>query len=216
MKKTEELLQYINHLEAILDNLPFEVWTKDPDGDYLFVNEKLAKRIGKAKEEIIGKNVFDLFSEDDAKMFADSDKAVLAGENPDFYEMYWENDIYEEFKQPVFDASGHLVFTSGFSRNITQCKKESAELAERERDKSMLLSNMPGVAFRCDSDSDYTVTFISDSCFNLTGYTAEELLSMNPSYNDLIHPAYRKALIGKWDSDDKEDTISTDEFPITT
>ena len=39
---------------------------------------------------------------------------------------------------------------------------------------------------------------------------------MKPSYNDLILPEYRQALIRKWDSEDESDTISTDEYPINT
>jgi PAS domain S-box-containing protein len=52
-----------------------------------------------------------------------------------------------------------------------------------------LISNLPGVAYRCKADSGYTMEFISDECFHLTGYTAEELIgNKKRSYNDLIHP----------------------------
>ena len=56
----------------------------------------------------------------------------------------------------------------GFSRNITQSKKENEALIENERNKSLLLSNMPGVVFRCDNDANYTVTYISEGCYDLT------------------------------------------------
>ncbi len=217
MKKTEEeLLLHISRLEAIIDNLPFEVWYKDINCNYLIVNKNIEEYFGKPKEEIVGKNNFELYPAAAAEAFAVSDRAAIEGVELKFFEVDFDNKIFEEYKQPVFDDTGKLIGITGFSRNITQRKKAIDELAESERDKSILLSNMPGVAFRCANDAIYTVTFISDSCYDLTGYTAEELLSMKPSYNDLIHPEYRSALIGKWDSEDAENTISTDEYPIIT
>jgi len=40
-KSNEELLLHINRLEALLDNLPFEVWLKDEEGNYLFANKQV-------------------------------------------------------------------------------------------------------------------------------------------------------------------------------
>jgi len=217
MKKTEEeLLLHISRLEAIIDNMPFEVWYKDINCNYLIVNKNIEEYFGKPKEEIVGKNNFALYPAAAAEAFAVSDRAAIEGVELKFFEVDFDNNIYEEYKRPVFDDTGKLIGITGFSRNITQRKKAIDELAESERNKSILLSNMPGVAFRCANDANYTVTFISDSCYDLTGYTAEELHSMKPSYNDLIHPEYRSALIGKWDSEDEENTISTDEYPIIT
>lgn len=51
MKKTEEeLLLHISRLEAIIDNMPFEVWYKDTDCNYLIINKNLQEYFGKPKE----------------------------------------------------------------------------------------------------------------------------------------------------------------------
>ncbi len=217
MKNTEEeLLLRISRLESIIDNLPFETWYKDPDGNYLIVNKKVEEYFRKPKEEIIGKNDYDLYPKDTAETFAGTDRAAIEGEDLDFYILNVGDDLYEDYKRPIFDDSGQLIGTTGVSRNITHVKKANDMLKDKEPNNSILLANMPGVAFRCDNDADYTVTYLSDSCYGLTGYTAKELLSLNPSYNDLIHPEYRRALKTKWDSEEDENTISTDEYPITT
>jgi PAS domain S-box-containing protein len=63
------------------------------------------------------------------------------------------------------------------------------DLMDSKRMLETLISNLPGVAYRCKADSGYTMEFISDECFHLTGYTAEELIgNKKRSYNDLIHP----------------------------
>ncbi len=217
MKNTEEeLLLRISRLESTIDNLPFEVWLKDVDCNYLIVNKTIEEYFGKSKDEIIGKNNFELYPEEAAKVFQETDHAALEGKELKFFELDFENNVFEEYKKPVRDAKGKIIGITGFSRNVTQRKQAIDELIKSEQNKAELLSNMPGVAFHCSNDADYTVTFISESCLGLTGYTAEELLSLKPSYNDLIHSEYRKALKTKWDAEDAEDTISTDEYPITT
>jgi PAS domain S-box-containing protein len=63
------------------------------------------------------------------------------------------------------------------------------DLMDSKRMLETLISNLPGVAYRCKADSGYTMEFISDECFHLTGYAAEELIgNKKRSYNDLIHP----------------------------
>jgi diguanylate cyclase (GGDEF)-like protein/PAS domain S-box-containing protein len=57
-----------------------------------------------------------------------------------------------------------------------------------------LLSNLPGTAYRCRNDRDWTTEFISDGCRELTGYSAEEFISNRVTYGDLIHPDDRARL----------------------
>jgi len=49
-------------------------------------------------------------------------------------------------------------------------------LKEQERAYFSLLNNLPGVAYRCLNDRDWTMHFISSGCEQLTGYNAFDLL----------------------------------------
>ncbi|MBB03816.1 MAG: hypothetical protein CMJ47_14320 [Planctomyces sp.] len=52
-----------------------------------------------------------------------------------------------------------------------------------------LLNALPGTAYRCENDKDWTMILISRNCVDLTGYSSEELTANKRlSYNDLIHP----------------------------
>jgi len=85
-------------------------------------------------------------------------------------------------------------------QDITERKAMEKALIESERSKSVLLSHLPGLAYRCKYNKDWTMEFISDGCFNLTGYNPESLLnSRDLSYNDLIEPKYREALWKEWE-----------------
>ncbi len=66
-------------------------------------------------------------------------------------------------------------------------------LKESESKLSTLLTNLPGMAFRCRHDKYWTMLFVSKGCEDLTGYTVEELQdSTLLSYARVIHPEDRR------------------------
>ena len=55
-----------------------------------------------------------------------------------------------------------------------------------------LLNNLPGMAYRCLNNRNWTMVFVSEGCFDLTGYRPEELIGDQVvSYNDLVHQDYK-------------------------
>jgi len=84
-------------------------------------------------------------------------------------------------------------------QDITDRKEVEKALYESERSKSVFLSQLPGLAYRCNYDYDWTMQYVSDGCYNLTGYHPESLLyNWDLSYNDIISPEYRQTLWNKW------------------
>ncbi len=66
-------------------------------------------------------------------------------------------------------------------------------LDESKRRYQTTLDNIPGMVFRCNYDSDWTMTFVSSGCYELTGFTADEFINHRHGlYNDLIYPDDRK------------------------
>jgi PAS domain S-box-containing protein len=64
-----------------------------------------------------------------------------------------------------------------------------AHLQDNQRQLATLLSNLPGMAYSCVNDKDWTTKFISEGCFSLTGYYPEEIVNNHSiSYAALIHP----------------------------
>ncbi len=55
-----------------------------------------------------------------------------------------------------------------------------------------LMSNLPGMVYRCKNDEDWTMEFVSDGCLDLTGFPPEALIdNAYISYAGLIHPEDR-------------------------
>ncbi len=77
---------------------------------------------------------------------------------------------------PKFDDTGKLVNIVGVARDITERIHAERAHSEYERMLSTLLSNLPGYSYRCKNDKDWTLEFISDGAFTLTGYTIDEYL----------------------------------------
>jgi PAS domain S-box-containing protein len=68
-------------------------------------------------------------------------------------------------------------------------------LRERERFLRTLIGNLPGVVYRCRVDENFTSEFISDGCFDLTGYTADELTQTRiVTWDNIIHPDDRERI----------------------
>jgi PAS domain S-box-containing protein len=83
--------------------------------------------------------------------------------------------------------------------DITDHKRMEQALIESERSKSVLLSHLPGLAYRCLYDRDWTMQYVSAGCLKLTGYPAESLLyNRDLSFNDLVAPEYREDLWTEW------------------
>jgi len=78
-------------------------------------------------------------------------------------------------------------------------KRSHAALRESERSKSVLLSNLPGMAYRCLNDAFWTMEFVSEGCHALTGYRPEDLLgNRRISFSDIIHPEDRETVREAW------------------
>lgn len=83
------------------------------------------------------------------------------------------------------------------NREIAEKKKLEDELTESERKLSTLMDNLPGMAYRCANDKDWTMLFVSKGALKLTGYQANDFIGNNKiAFNDIIHPDDRKNV---WD-----------------
>ncbi len=64
---------------------------------------------------------------------------------------------------------------------------------EAERQLAQLMANMPGMAYRCRNDREWTEEFVSDGSIDLLGYEPGALIgSRDVAYGDLIHPEDRE------------------------
>lgn len=87
------------------------------------------------------------------------------------------------------------VYFSGIIRDISERKLAEETLRTSEERFRTLMSNLPGVVFRCAFDISFTVSFMSQSIRDIIGYPAEEFLANRTrAFADSIHPDDRPAV----------------------
>lgn len=89
-----------------------------------------------------------------------------------------------------------LVDSHSLHRSINYAieRKHAQEaLQESQRTLETLMKNLPGMAYRCNNDRQWTMKFVSEGCIKLTGFQQEELIENKVvSYNSLIHKEDRE------------------------
>jgi PAS domain S-box-containing protein len=98
--------------------------------------------------------------------------------------------------EPVLGPEGRCTHALWNARNVTERKRAEEALEETRRALDVLMSNLPGMAYRCRNDRDWTLEFTSEGCLPLTGYTPDELVTRAVvTYGrDIIHAEDQEAV----------------------
>jgi PAS domain S-box-containing protein len=70
--------------------------------------------------------------------------------------------------------------------DLTKQTKTEIQLREARRTLSTLLTNLPGMVYRCRHDADWSMDFVSPSCLALTGYTDEAFKAREVSFGKQV------------------------------
>jgi diguanylate cyclase (GGDEF)-like protein/PAS domain S-box-containing protein len=95
---------------------------------------------------------------------------------------------------PMRDESGEIIGVSVIFRDIAERKRAEDAIRESERRLATLMDNLPGMAYRCRNDPQWTMEFLSAGCRALTGYTSEDFTSGRVAYGNLILQEDREAV----------------------
>ncbi|MCB9058379.1 MAG: PAS domain S-box protein [Calditrichae bacterium] len=96
------------------------------------------------------------------------------------------------------DEKGNPLYFISTALDITERKEAEEALIESERKLSTLMNNLPGMAYRCKNDHNWTMEFVSGGCKKLTGYEQEALINNSEiTFDEIIHPEDRQYV---WDS----------------
>lgn len=187
--------------DSILGSVPGLFYVYDDQGRLVRWNKKHEELTGYSAEELDHKHILDWFE-------PGTDETRILAER-----------VQRTFVEGHADAEGHIVtktgakpllyFTGvrmwldgraylvGIGIDITERRRAEDELHESQRSLFTLMSNLPGMAYRCLNTENWTMVFVSSGCLELTGHPAEDLLGdVRVSYADLIVAEDRQ---GVWD-----------------
>lgn len=164
----------------------------DIKGNIEYVNKKFIDISGYSFQEVLGKNPrllkTNFKSKEEYKELWDT---ILSGKewNGVFCnknksgQIYWESATIS----PIKNEKGDLINFLAIKEDITLTKRLENELIENQKMLSTLMSNLPGMVYRCLNDRNWTMIFVNEGGKQLTGYEIEELMNNEKtSFNDLI------------------------------
>jgi PAS domain S-box-containing protein len=166
-----------------------------PDGSVLYVNDSACTSLGYRREQLLSMKVGDIDENAGEHWAAIWDEVKQAGA----VTIESSHVTATGERIPVEANVNYLNFDGKeyhctFVRDITARKRAEEAMRESRRRMETLLSNLPGMAYRCKNDVNWTMEFVSKGCQELTGLSPTELLAV--SFADLIDPEDRAAV---WD-----------------
>ncbi|MEX2580704.1 MAG: ATP-binding protein [Verrucomicrobiales bacterium] len=134
-------MQQLSIVESVLDNLPVAVFAKDATDNFRFIlwNKKQEKVTTIKAEKALGKNDYDLFTEESADYFRSVDKAVIKRGSlmkvpEEIIETKNGGEVHlRTVKIPVFDEETGRQLVVGISEDITEGVRSREQLENLNR-----------------------------------------------------------------------------------
>jgi PAS domain S-box-containing protein len=178
-KAGEELRKYQFMVESAHDAIFF----KDIGNRYISVNNKTLEAFGLSREDVIGKNDYELMPDQkEAKKNVDNDQIVFKSGKPTEVlkhmtgvggKEYW----FQAIKVPQFDNDGKIIGLVGIARDITK-RKRAEEALKKERYRSQQYLNIAGVMFVA-INAEQNVMMINKKGCEILGYEEHEIVGKN-------------------------------------
>lgn len=169
-------------LAAIADNSEDAIFAKDLNGRYLFCNNAVGRLVGKPAAQVLGRDDRAFFPPDQAAMLmAIGERIVATGEvetREDVLDTVLGRRTFLAVKGPLRDAEGRIFGTFSISRDITGIKQAQDALRESEQRFHDIVEATADWIWEVDAEGRYT--YVSDSVFDLLGYTPAELIGKTP------------------------------------
>nr|WP_294841123.1 PAS domain S-box protein [uncultured Methylotenera sp.] len=170
-------------LSTILNTAIDGIITINTTGQILSFNTVAEQLFGWKAEEVIGSNINILMPnphhtnhDDYLKSYLKSGMAKIIGIGREVEGLRKDGSLF-----PIRLAIGKVVLNNetlfvGFITDLTPRKE--MEIAVREKDEQLqsMIANIPGIAFRCHYDANWSMQFISNRVLQLTGWEAQDFL----------------------------------------
>jgi PAS domain S-box-containing protein len=183
------------HLRSIFDTALDSILTVDHRGIIRSANRAATRLLGWQPDELVGLPIRRLLNEHDGNVYAahlrnylENGTLALSGAEQELHCIASDGQAKPvRISVGVTRSGNHPLFVV-FVNDISGRIQMEQALRESEQQYRSLISNIPGVSFRCLLDEQWTMLFISDAVQTLTGWSADDFISQRQSIAALYHP----------------------------
>jgi hypothetical protein len=191
-----ELQNTQNFMQSVVDTMPVAVFVKDAvDLHYVLWNKATEELVGFPAEEIIGKNDYDLFPEEEADFFTSRDKEVIATKQViDIPEEVIQTKkrgerILHIKKTPILDYKGEPKYLLVMREDITERKRSEAALQKSLKEIADIKFALDQSAIVAITDRKGVIEYVNDKICEISKYSREELIGKTHRIlNSNYHP----------------------------
>jgi diguanylate cyclase (GGDEF)-like protein/PAS domain S-box-containing protein len=179
-------------LRACLDHLPAIVFVKDISGKFLLVNQRFARTLKCAPQQVVGKYDYELFAADTVQHWREQESSILATRQP----CEIEDDVFDDAEQqtfltvrfPIYDEQGAMYAIGSIATDITERKHMEAVVRENEERFRLMAEHAQDIIYRYRLTQQRGYEYISPSVISVTGYSPEEYYSDPDLDLKMLHP----------------------------
>lgn len=194
LRATAALKASESRYRQLVEHAADAVLRLDPQGRFLYANPAALRVSGKPLEGLVGLTYREAGFPEHLCALADAKLAHVVAEGlPVMLNLALptpEGLRHLEFQlTPERGATGAIETVHAVGRDITELRGMASALRERECQLTTLIANLPGMAYRCQNDAQWTMAFVSEGCLALTGYAPDDFIgNRRVSFDQLYHP----------------------------
>lgn len=181
-------------LSGLLERVPVPICITNTHCQIVMLNQAWEALFTLQRKTVLGKTVAELFPAEVAqKAFARNQQVLQTKQSVVFEEWLQQANgqrCCRIIKFPLLDAAGNVEGIGGLFIDITESKEAMAALSssvkESQNKLAALIDSLPGMAFTGECVYPWNMSYASEGCLELTGYTSGELIDGTISFTSLV------------------------------
>lgn len=185
--KSLESYELCNLIKKSLNSIPYSfILISVQNYKVVAVNKQMSSSLGKTEEELIGKNVLDIFPPKTAKIRKKYAELVIKTKKPQFFEDERDGRWFLNQFYPLLNRKDEVTHGIVFVEEITNRKKDEKKFVESE-EKFRILSDQSLMGLGIIQEGQ--IKYANNAIIDITGYSKKDMFNEGVKIlSKIVHP----------------------------